>query len=1050
MALNVWTELSGFSFGVNYEKLKINIPLPVTDEVGVMYSLSAGELPGGLYIENASILGTVAPLAKNQPTSVEYSFTIKARKDTFIEERSFTIIIAKNNIWTEKSGFNLCYTPNFGSRVSANNIVKGYTYVICETGNTSFTSIGSKSNAVGEVFTATGPGIGSGIVSECWLNERRSVNKFLPIDQNSYNGEFPTFKLSVISGKLPPGLRIEGYKLLGTPFEVARRTEFTFCIRAENLYQFVDRTFSIPLEGADAPQILTTGNIDGTLPIGTNDQYFVLANSYVEYQIEAIDYDTPTGQTLNFFIAKNEGQLPPGLVLTKDGRIVGYVQPILTIKPDDGNGFYDIGYYDTVAYDWGYRPSNGYDSYLFDKVTFDYNLNSKGPRKLNRFYEFIVSVTDGDTVTKRKFKIFVVSDDYFSADNTLILNGTGLFTADVTYMRTPLWVTPRDLGIYRANNYVTVIIDTYDTNNIVYRLELVNNDITAKTKQFSITDNVVGSTSVTIINPSSIPTIGQYFTFDGKFNGGTERLFRITSVVNLGNSQYRLVFDPGTPPLDTIIPDGVTFFIGTKSILPPGMEFDVLSAEIFGSVPYQPTVTIPYNFSITATRLDVTNEIAESTRQFTITIIGEFDSGLYWTSPAILGSINANFTSTLSITAASEVPNAIILYNKTNGSLPPGLSLSLDGEILGKVNQYQNNDLLGIITFDRSLPNQTTTFDNGTTTFDYSYTFTVEARDQYGFNIIKQDFTIFVNILNQVLFSNIRAKPFLKLEQREIWNDFITNPDIFTSSSIYRPNDINFGIHYDLSMIIYAGIETVEAAKYVSAMGLNHKRKRFQFGQVKKSVAIDPVTRKEVYEVVYIEMIDPLEPNGKRLSNSLKLNGQLSQNTDLNGTSQRVNLEGKIPGKLSADSSNDIWKRINLNEEARLERPNPMVTIDSTGNFISDPLPNRYFPNSITNWRERIKGWKDNDGIGLESERNYLPLWMRSIQPGTRKEIDFKLVVPICYCKVGTADDIILNIKYSDFDFKLLDYTVDRYIIDSVEGSTVDKYLLFRNDRITI
>ena len=36
------------------------------------------------------------------------------------------------------------------------------------------------------------------------------------------------------------------------------------------------------------------------------------------------------------------------------------------------------------------------------------------------------------------------------------------------------------------------------------------------------------------------------------------------------------------------------------------------------------------------------------------------------------------------------------------------------------------------------------------------------------------------------------------------------------------------------------------------------------------------------------------------------------------------------------------------------------------------------------------------------------------------------------------------------FDFKSLDYTVDRYIIDSVTGSINDKYLVFRNDRITV
>jgi hypothetical protein len=75
---------------------------------------------------------------------------------------------------------------------------------------------------------------------------------------------------------------------------------------------------------------------------------------------------------------------------------------------------------------------------------------------------------------------------------------------------------------------------------------------------------------------------------------------------------------------------------------------------------------------------------------------------------------------------------------------------------------------------------------------------------------------------------------------------------------------------------------------------------------------------------------------------------------------------------------------------------------------------------------------------------------MRSIQPSGKQELDFQLALPICYCKLGTADDIILNIKYSGFDFKSLEYTVDRYIIDAVDGYARDKYLVFRNDRITI
>ena len=57
---------------------------------------------------------------------------------------------------------------------------------------------------------------------------------------------------------------------------------------------------------------------------------------------------------------------------------------------------------------------------------------------------------------------------------------------------------------------------------------------------------------------------------------------------------------------------------------------------------------------------------------------------------------------------------------------------------------------------------------------------------------------------------------------------------------------------------------------------------------------------------------------------------------------------------------------------------------------------------------------------------------------------------PLCYCKPGTADDILLNIKNRNFDFKQIDFVIDRYIIDSVTGYSADKYIVFKNDRTTI
>lgn len=899
------------------------------------------------------------------------------------------------------------------------------------------------------------------------FQERVEFNQSLPVTNDT------GVSYAVISGKLPTGLRIDGNIIRGTPFEVARLTEFIFCIRASKNGEISDRTFSITIDGADGPEFITPA---GDLDIGPNNQYFVLDSTYVDYQIEVVDLDIATGQRLTFFISSGDGELPPGLVLTEDGRIVGLVQPALVIRPEDGNGTYDNSFYDVVAYDFAYRPTNGYDSYVFDGVFYDYFLPSNTPKKLNRNYEFIVSVTDGDTVSKRKFKIFVVGDDYFRADNTTWLNGTGLFTADVTYLRAPIWLTRGDLGTYRANNYVTLILDVYDTDPVFYQVEGVNADISAVSKKLSEVDNMSGSNKLSLTT-TDIPVVGQWLSFTKEFyiaqwasstfyrkgdvvavnnvtyvcnithtsildpdsfdvdvaNGkwslypATEN-YQISSVINLGSNQYRLTLASN---LLINVPENILFYIGSLSKLPNGMSFDEQTGEVYGVVPYQPAITTTYKFTITASRFGDKGERASSSRMFTVDIIGEVDSVITWNTNSDLGTINANFISTLAVSATTTVPNSIVLYTLVSGRLPPGLKLDLDGEIVGKVNQYGNPDIgiVGLTTFDYNT--NVTSFDGGTTTVDRVYTFTVQARDILGYSATTRTFTISIDTPNQLIYSNIRTKPFLPVYQRSIWRDFINDTSVFTPDSIYRPNDPSFGLQTDLSMLVYAGIETTIAAKYISAMGLNHKRKRFHFGNVKKAIALKPGTNTPIYEVVYVEMIDPLEPNGKRLPNKL------------------TNL-GSQPNTITVDNSIIFWSRTNNDLSITApssSRPEPYLTVDSTGYEVSNPNFNEYFPNSISNWRDRIKG------VG-ETERNYLPLWMRSIQPGTKQELGFTLAVPLCFCKIGAADDILLNIKNyintTDFEFSQLDFTADRYIIDSVTGTSNDKYLVFRNDRITV
>lgn len=736
---------------------------------------------------------------------------------------------------------------------------------------------------------------------------------------------------SVISGSLPTGLFISGNSIKGSPYVNNNVLDYSFCIRATNGTSFADRTFKISINEILPPEFITPG---GLLDAGPRHQFYVIDGSYVEYQIDAVDLNAEVGQVLSFNIESGNGALPPGLALSQSGLISGFVGPTLV----------------TVA---------------------------GVPSETTKSFPFVVTINDGVNFNTRAFTIFVVDPDVFRADSLIPNNYNGAsFTSDVTYLQEPVWVSPSYLGIFRANNYITIPLGVYDKKNVVFRVEQTNTELYATTYQLSINDNVYGGNSLTITNASDVPTIGQVLSFKYYANNATDTTYTITNVTALPNGVYRLNVNP---ELTMTLNNGIPFFIGSRSQLPPGMTFNTLTSEVYGRVPFQPAVTRTYTFTVTATRSYTDSlEFTTSSKTFTVDMLGDVTSTITWVTPENLGTLYANYVSALSVEATSTVASAIVSYKKVSGSLPPGISLSVDGELIGTVNQYYNADtgVLGLISFSETNPEiKDQTFDNGTTTFDREFSFTLEANDQYQYSTQKRTFTISIETPNTVEYSNVTAKPFLPQNERTLWRNFITNTSIFTPESIYRPNDPSFGVQTNLEMLVFAGIQTELASVYANSMLNGFKRKRFQFSGFEKATAKDPVTGKEVYEIVYVKMFDPLEPNKTHLPSTI----------------------------LGGD----------------------------------------YYPNSITNWRERLSE-------GLLTERNYLPLWMRTIQLGLKEPSGYVMAIPLCYCKVGTADTILLNIKYSGFEFNHLDYTVDRFIINPVAGVTGAKYLAFRDDRTTI
>ena len=103
---------------------------------------------------------------------------------------------------------------------------------------------------------------------------------------------------------------------------------------------------------------------------------------------------------------------------------------------------------------------------------------------------------------------------------------------------------------------------------------------------------------------------------------------------------------------------------------------------------------------------------------------------------------------------------------------------------------------------------------------------------------------------------------------------------------------------------------------------------------------------------------------------------------------------------------------------------NTPIKVSSSAIKISDTNDQTRYINNITNMRNQLSS------VG-KTEGNFLPLWMATAQTNTVQELGFVTAIPLCYCKAGTSAKVLLNITTSGFNFKVLDFEIDRYIIDT-------------------
>ena len=952
--------------------------------------------------------------------------------------------------------------------------------------------------------------------------------------------------LSLISGKLPGGLRISGDNLLGTPFEVNRLKTFRFVLRAVKGNDKEDITLQITIDGADSPVWVTN---EGPLPIGPNNRFYILDSSPLDFQLQVIDPDLPAGDTIEYFIADNDGELPPGITLGRTtGKLTGVVDPILALEKRSSSGYFDSNVYGSFPFDFGVKSANGFESYYYDTTFYDYAVPTRSPKKLNRYYEFTVSASDNIVIAKRKFQIYLVGDDFLRSDNTIMQLATGLFTADNTYLRAPVWLTPSDLGYRRANNYVTLFLDVYDptsnTGIISFTVKDSNADGSASTLPPGMSiDSTSGEIAGRIPYQPAVTTeykftiealrqigskettsteslannIGVGETWSGAdnvafsdfadslFNGlgatgwivfnevpvteadsGDNKSYKAINII--GKSVWTIengrVTSTSADKANTKIEVGSVDYL-RGSFLGTIANIGYKTYDAFGATVANKVVTMSF-YSFTKRTTSLFNPTVAKDKEFTVKLLGEVESAITWNTSAALGNLRANFVSTLNVSATSSVPNAVVLYTLDSGKLPPGLSLAIDGQLQGKIKQFGEPGKPGLTTIDKATTQ--TTFDGATTTIDRSYVFTIKAQDQFQFSATTRTFTITTTDPDDTLYSSVSMVPLLKQAQRNTFRNFISDPTIFTPGSIYRPNDETFGLQPQIKMLAYAGIETKKIGEFVAAVAKNHKRKKYRLGAVKKAVAKNPGSNSSVYEVIYVDVIDPAEPDvgkGKTKTDfTIQTNNEVTVDqiqysvTDDNtgvGTGQGFfdlglrGGDGLSPantgtisfytriGPVSFASGGSITVELQdgttissqsiddsiSSDPLRLRPITNTIKIDSDAIKISDSNDQRKYISNITNMRDRIRA------IG-KNLREFYPLWMRTAQTAGQAELGFKLAIPLCYCRPGEADSIILNINNSNFNFKQLDIEIERYNIDSTDGNSNEQYVPFANYQFNV
>ena len=736
--------------------------------------------------------------------------------------------------------------------------------------------------------------------------------------------------------------------------------------------------------------------------VNERESYTKTLQAAVEGQVPGA-FATSIGRLKYTLIA---GELPPGLHLSTNGIIDGVPFEVANRK---------IYKFVVRVEDIGFNPPTindrtftieivGADAPIFSTSAGQLDLSDSTTTQTKTKWvvdgtevTYQILATDTDTATGQSLQYDIVEG---SLPTGLTMSATGYISGIVLLAEDEKFGPRGGYSHYGFASAPTGWDPTVNTKSksVNYEFKIRVTDGTSVTTQinniFVVTADWwrIDNTAITI---DATTYAGSEVTID--LSAFRRPIFTTSSNLGAYRHDNAIVIQVDVSDFDPLQAD-LTYSI-VEGALPTGLSMDTTNGEIYGTLPVQAAVTTEHSFTIRANRVVGTGMNVFTDKQFKMSVYGEIDVGVAFITEGELGTVNAGEPSLKRLQATAAGTNRILRFTVIDGQLPPGLTLSPHGTIIG----------IPEITDYTTIDNNVSTYDTNSTSFDRQYTFNVEVSDQYKALSTTRQFTLRVKLPYNYNYSSLKGHG-TSTPDKNVFYQLAQDPNINDTDYIFRSEDPNFGIKDNPEMLLVSGLKPNTLKALQTQIEQNHGPKTLYFGDVKTAVAKENgVTQ---YEVVYIEMKDPMVNN---------LNKAVAKEITL-----REDLNKPMLGPVGDDS------HITADSEEYNVTTSDGLSFSVSGskvryaNELTADLGTvaKLFPNAVANMRDRMKDLGEKEWV-------HLPLWMRTPQTGTGAPLGYQMAMVIAYCQPGQSGLVASRIKSKNIDFKKISFTIDRYIVGS-------------------